>query len=44
MNAFSHYARHAMAAVAALMISGMLLGNGLATSPQEISSVVGVLA
>lgn len=44
MHSFSHYARHALAAVAALMISGMLMVNSLATSQHEVSSVVGILA
>lgn len=44
MNAFSHYVRHAMAAVSALVISGFLLVNSLAVSATEVNSVVGILA
>lgn len=44
VNAFSHYARHAMAAVSALVISGFLLVNSLAVSSTEVHSVIGILA
>ena len=41
---FSDYARRAMAAAAALMITGLLMVNSLATAPQEVHSVAGILA
>jgi hypothetical protein len=44
MTSFSNYARHAMAAVAALFISGFLMVNSLAVSAQEVHSVAGILA
>ena len=40
----SHYARHALAAIGAVMISGMLFINSLAVSAHEVSSVAGILA
>jgi hypothetical protein len=44
MNNFSYYLRHAMAAVAAVFVSGLLMVNGLAVSATEVSSVAGILA
>jgi hypothetical protein len=44
MSGFSHYARHAMAAVAALFISGALMVNSLAVSAEQVHSVAGILA
>ena len=44
MSGFSHFARHALAAVSAIMISGLLMVNSLAVSAQEAHSVVGILA
>ena len=44
MNAFSHYARHAAAAVSALVISGFLWVNSLAVQAHEVHSVIGILA
>jgi hypothetical protein len=44
MASFSNFARHAMAALSAVFISGLLLAHGLATSAQEIHSVAGILA
>lgn len=44
MSGFSHYARHAMAAVAAVFISGALLVNILAVSAEQVHSVAGILA
>ena len=44
MSNFSYYLRHAMAAVAAVFVSGLLMVNGLAVSAHEVSSVAGILA
>jgi hypothetical protein len=44
MSGFSHYVRHALAAVGALMISGLLMVNSLSVSANEVSSVAGILA
>ena len=44
MSGFSHFARHALAAVSAIVISGLLMVNSLAVSAQEVHSVVGILA
>ncbi|MEO6042021.1 MAG: hypothetical protein ABIP41_08980 [Croceibacterium sp.] len=44
MYGFSNFARHALAAVAAVFISGMLMVNSLAVSAQEVHSVAGILA
>jgi len=44
MSGFSFYMRHALAALGAVLISGALLANTLATSAQEIHSVAGILA
>ena len=41
---FSNFARHAMAAVAALAITGFLAVNSLAVSASEVHSVAGILA
>jgi len=40
----SHYARHIMAAVAAVFVSGLLMVNSLAVSAHEVHSVAGILA
>jgi len=40
----SHYARHFMAAIGAVFISGLLMVNSLAVSAHEVSSVAGILA
>lgn len=44
MSKFSVYMRHAMAATAAVFISGLLFVNSLAVSAHEVHSVVGILA
>ena len=44
MSGFSHYLRHALAALGALTISGLLMVNGLTTSAHEVQSVAGILA
>jgi hypothetical protein len=44
MERFSHYLRHAMAGIAAVFISGLLMVNGLAVSAHEVHSVAGILA
>ena len=44
MHNFSHYLRHAMAGVAAVFISGLLMVNSLAVSAHEVHSVAGILA
>ena len=44
MSGFSHYLRHAVAAVGAVLISGALMVNTLAVSAHEVSSVAGILA
>jgi hypothetical protein len=44
MSGFSHFARHALAAFSAIMISGLLMINSLAVSAQEVHSVAGILA
>jgi hypothetical protein len=44
MSNFSNYLRHAVAAVAAVFVSGLLMVNSLAVSANEVSSVVGILA
>jgi hypothetical protein len=41
---FSNYARHAMAAVAAVLLTGFLAVNSLAVSAHEVHSVAGILA
>ena len=40
----SYYARHFMAAIAAVFVSGLLMVNSLAVSAHEVSSVAGILA
>jgi len=44
MQNLSHLLRHAMAGVAAVFISGLLMVNSLAVSANEVSSVAGILA
>ena len=44
MSGFSHFARHALAAVGAIFISGLLMVNSLAVSANEVHSVAGILA
>ena len=40
----TYYAKHFMAAVAAVFISGLLMVNSLAVSANEVHSVAGILA
>jgi hypothetical protein len=44
MSGFSHYMKHAMAAAAAIFVSGLLFINSLAVSASEVHSVAGILA
>ena len=44
MQGFSHYVKHAMAAAAAVFVSGLLFVNSLAVSAHEVHSVAGILA
>jgi hypothetical protein len=44
MSGFSMFARHALAVVSAIFISGLLMVNSLSVSAQEVHSVVGILA
>lgn len=44
MTAFSNFAQHAFAAVAAITISVLLFANTLATQAAEVHSVAGILA
>lgn len=44
MSNVSYFMRHALAAVAAVLITGTLMVNGLAQSAPEVSSVAGILA
>ena len=44
MSGFSQYMKHAMAAAAAVFVSGLLFVNSLAVSAHEVSSVSGILA
>jgi len=44
MSGFSNIARHALAAVSAVFISGLLIVNSLAVSAHEVHSVAGILA
>lgn len=44
MPGFSHFARHALAMVSAVFVSGLLLVNSLAVSAHEVHSVAGILA
>jgi len=41
---FSSFARHALAVVGAVFISGLLMVNSLAVQAHEVHSVVGILA
>ena len=40
----SYFAKHLMAAVAAVFVTGFLMVNSLAVSAQETHSIVGILA
>ena len=44
MSGLPAFARHALAAVSAVFISGLLLVNSLAVSAHEVHSVAGILA
>jgi hypothetical protein len=44
MSGFSSFARHALAAVSAVFITGLLMVNSLAVQAHEVQSVVGILA
>ena len=44
MSNFSYYAKHVMAALAAVFVSGLLMVNSLAVSAHEVSSIAGILA
>jgi hypothetical protein len=44
MSNFSFYAKHVMAGLAAVFVSGLLMVNSLAVSAHEINSVAGILA
>jgi hypothetical protein len=44
MSNFSQLAKHVMAGVAAVFVSGLLFVNSLAVSAHEVSSVAGILA
>ena len=44
MSNLSFYAKHAMAALAAVFVSGLLMVNSLAVSAHEVHSVAGILA
>jgi hypothetical protein len=44
MSGFSNFARHAVAAISAVFITGLLMVNSLAVSAQEVRSVAGILA
>ena len=44
MSGFSSFVRHALAAVSAVFISGLLMVNSLAVSTHEVHSVAGILA
>jgi hypothetical protein len=44
MAVFSNVARHTLAIVAAVLISGLLMVNSLAASADEAHSVAGILA
>ena len=44
MSGFSMFARHALAVVSAIFISGLLMVNSLAVSAHEVHSVAGILA
>lgn len=40
----SNFTKHALAALAALFITGMLMVNGLAQTQPEVHSIAGILA
>jgi hypothetical protein len=44
MSNFSFYAKHVMAGLAAVFVSGLLMVNSLAVSAHEVNSIAGVLA
>jgi len=44
MSNFSYYAKHVMAGLAAVFVSGVLMVNSLAVSAHEVQSVAGILA
>jgi hypothetical protein len=44
MGQFSFYAKHVMAGLAAVFVSGLLMVNSLAVSAHEVNSVAGILA
>jgi hypothetical protein len=44
MSGFSIFARHALAVVSAVFISGLLMVNSLGVSAHEVHSVAGILA
>ena len=44
MNAISNFAQHALAAIGALAITGLLFANTLAVQAAEVHSVAGILA
>jgi hypothetical protein len=44
MSNFSFYAKHLIAGVAAVFVSGLLMVNSLAVSATEVHSVAGILA
>jgi hypothetical protein len=44
MQGFSNYVKHAMAAAAAVFVSGLLFVNSLAVQAHEVHSVAGILA
>jgi len=44
MSGLPSFARHALAAIGAVFISGLLMVNSLAVSAHEVHSVAGILA
>ncbi len=44
MSGFSNVAKHVMAGLAAVFVSGLLMVNSLAVSAHEVNSVAGILA
>ena len=44
MSQFSELAKHVMAGLAAVFVSGLLMVNSLAVSAHEVNSVAGILA
>ena len=44
MSGFSSFARHALAAISAVFITGLLMVNSLAVQAHEVQSVAGILA